>query len=403
MLKETAARILIGSFVSLMMLLPFVTLDYCLLAAGEDDLRMAEFYPCDALGYPEYHSARRTLAYFNVTLVNVGQELKNVCVCLAVQDELSVPIGYGQLNLTIAPNASTYCLISFFVPHWTYVGTATAYASVWADGTSNTTRSTQFWIEAQDVTPPAIRLLSPANLTYGTEHLPMIFTVNEAIDWACYSQNGQGNVTISGNTTLPSLANGQYRIVVYANDTSGNIGCSEDIHFTLLVIHDLTVVDLRCASMHVYRGRGVKISATVENKGNTAETFNVTAYAGSAYIGKLVITNLLPDNRKTIVFTWSTGGATYGNYTISAEADIVSGETNVTDNMLVDGTIKVTIPGDVDGDFKVASHDWALLAASYGSTPSSPRWNQDCDINGDDAVGPADFALLSAHFGEHYP
>ena len=37
-------------------------------------------------------------------------------------------------------------------------------------------------------------------------------------------------------------------------------------------------------------------------------------------------------NSTTITFTWNTTGVPYGNYTISAIATPVPGETNITDN-----------------------------------------------------------------------
>jgi len=104
-----------------------------------------------------------------------------------------------------------------------------------------------------------------------------------------------------------------------------------------------------------------------------------------------------------ITFTWNTTGIAYGNYTLNAMADTVPGETDTTDNTCLDGWIVVTIPGDINGDFRVGPADFALLSTSYGSTPGEPKWNPNADINSDGKVGPADFALLSAHYGQRYP
>jgi len=46
-----------------------------------------------------------------------------------------------------------------------------------------------------------------------------------------YSLNGQTNVTTLGNTTLTSLVDGEYSVVVYANNTAGNMGASGTIMF----------------------------------------------------------------------------------------------------------------------------------------------------------------------------
>jgi hypothetical protein len=85
---------------------------------------------------------------------------------------------------------------------------------------------------------PAIRVLSPEWKEYTTSSVPLIFTVDEPTDWIGYSLDGQANVTITGNTTLTELSIGWHNIMVYANDTSGNMGFSDPasadwVHFAI--------------------------------------------------------------------------------------------------------------------------------------------------------------------------
>jgi len=85
---------------------------------------------------------------------------------------------------------------------------------------------------AQDSIPPTIHILSPENKTFYPENnVSLIFTVDEPTDWMGYSLNGQTNVTTLGNTTLTSLVDGEYSVVVYANNTAGNMGASDTIMF----------------------------------------------------------------------------------------------------------------------------------------------------------------------------
>ena len=82
--------------------------------------------------------------------------------------------------------------------------------------------------------PPTITILSPENKTYAVNaSIPLTFTVDEFASWIGYSLNGQPNATITGNTTLPALSDGRHRVVVYANDTFGNMGASDIMHFTV--------------------------------------------------------------------------------------------------------------------------------------------------------------------------
>jgi len=82
-----------------------------------------------------------------------------------------------------------------------------------------------------DTAPPTICILSPENKTFAVNHVPLIFTVNESLSWMCYSLDDQPNVTITQNTTLTGLLDGTHRVVVYANDTFGNMGASEMVYF----------------------------------------------------------------------------------------------------------------------------------------------------------------------------
>jgi len=74
--------------------------------------------------------------------------------------------------------------------------------------------------------PPAISIQSPENKTYTISHVPLKFTVDQTTSWIGYSLDGQANVTITGNTTLSDLSDGSHHLIVYANDTFGNMGQS---------------------------------------------------------------------------------------------------------------------------------------------------------------------------------
>jgi PKD repeat protein len=68
-------------------------------------------------------------------------------------------------------------------------------------------------------------ILSPENKTYAmSTGIPLTFTVDETTGWIGYNLDGQANVTITGNATLPTLSDGPHYVFVYANDTVGNMG-----------------------------------------------------------------------------------------------------------------------------------------------------------------------------------
>ena len=89
--------------------------------------------------------------------------------------------------------------------------------------------------------PPVISILSPENTTYTNSRVALSFTLNEAADWIGYSLDDQTNATITGNTTISYIADGAHSIVVYANDTSGNVGRSNTVNFTVQDVTSPTI------------------------------------------------------------------------------------------------------------------------------------------------------------------
>jgi len=90
---------------------------------------------------------------------------------------------------------------------------------------------THEWHEAEQ---PLMTILSPEYKTYAVSSgIPLTFMVDRPADWIGYSLNGQANVTITGNATLPTLPDGHHYVAVYANDTYGNMGTSNVVRFTV--------------------------------------------------------------------------------------------------------------------------------------------------------------------------
>jgi len=89
---------------------------------------------------------------------------------------------------------------------------------------------------------PSFSTLSLENKTYDISDVPLIFTLSEPVSQLTYSIDGKENVTISGNTTLTGLANGDHNITLYAKDENGNTGVSETIYFNVEVPFPTTMV-----------------------------------------------------------------------------------------------------------------------------------------------------------------
>jgi hypothetical protein len=250
----------------------------------------------------------------------------------------------------------------------------------------------------------------------------------------------QANVTVRNNGTLPlSFAN----LAVYANSTLmatytvSDLRCDEDINVnTALVLpkgnyvitayaaglpdevdtsnnartagvynhYDIATSAVAASKTVVGQGYSASVNVTIKNQGNFTETFNVTVYANATVIGLENVT-LPASSSTTITFTWNTTGFAYGNYTTSAVADTVPGEVDTTDNTYTEGTVLITIPGDITAPWLYVQYlDLGrVIGTAYGKKPNSPYYDPNADLNGDQYIQYLDLGILLAHYGQHYP
>jgi hypothetical protein len=167
--------------------------------------------------------------------------------------------------------------------------------------------------------------------------------------------------------------------------------------------HDIAVTNITPYKTSIGQGYSCNITVTVENLGGYLETFNVTLYANiTKYVTSQNVT-LTSGNFVNTTFAWNTTGFAYGSYNISAYAWPVPGETNTTNNNCTGGVVKVTILGDINGDFGCNLSDLTLLAKAYNTKPGDAKWNPNADINGDGTCGLSDLTIMAHHYNTHYP
>jgi hypothetical protein len=135
---------------------------------------------------------------------------------------------------------------------------------------------------------------------------------------------------------------------------------------------------------------GCDVNVSVANQGFHNDTFDVTLYANQTVIGKQTTTLLVGQN-KTLTYNWNTAGFALGDYTLSARID--------SNAPFIGQSIRVTKPGDVNGDGPVDIFDAIQLANTFGLTPMNPTWNPNADINNDKIVDIFDAIILANNFG----
>jgi len=111
---------------------------------------------------------------------------------------------------------------------------------------------------------------------------------------------------------------------------------------TVVVFHDIAVKNIALSATNVYTGTVVGIDVAVKNYGNYTESFSVSIYYDETVIGSQWVTDLEAASELTLNFEWNTTGVQPDmSYTVKAEVSEVLGETNLKNNVLVDGVVRV--------------------------------------------------------------
>ena len=207
------------------------------------------------------------------------------------------------------------------------------------------------------------------------------------------------------NTT--GVTHGNYTIFARINPVQGEIDTADNTRIggTVTVgIPDVAVKNVSSSKTIVHKGYPVDIYVEVRNEGTLSATFNVTAYFDSTKIGTQTVT-LTPNTNVTLAFPWNTASVPYGYYTISANASLVLGETDLADNSLTNGTVMLTIPGDINGDQVVDIADSAKISVHYYYPPyiiGPLGYHPNADINSDGNVDVSDAAIVNANWNKSW-
>jgi hypothetical protein len=167
--------------------------------------------------------------------------------------------------------------------------------------------------------------------------------------------------------------------------------------------HDNAMQNVGTLKNYVGQGYSLHIIVTTANQGGCTETFNVTAYANTTSIATQTVT-LASGNSTILTFAWNTAGFAEGYYNISAYAWPVINETDIDNNNLTDGQVKVVVPGDVNGDGIVNMQDiYTGLILHFMCMRGDPGYVANSDIYDDGIINMQDIYIAILHFMQTDP
>ena len=197
------------------------------------------------------------------------------------------------------------------------------------------------------------------------------------------------------------LEEGNYTVTLNVTDSEGFWNTTSRI-IRVKITRDIAVTGIQCLDM-IYSDWTVTIKTVVKNKGNTAETFNVTAYYDSFVIDVLTITQLPAFETSTLTFTWNTAGIIIpANYTIKAEADTIPDEINVTNNVFLYEPVLARMLGDVRYDRLIDIFDVVKVTGIYGTVNGEPEWDIQADLKLDGIIDIFDVVKVTGIYGTTY-
>jgi parallel beta-helix repeat protein len=197
-------------------------------------------------------------------------------------------------------------------------------------------------------------------------------------------------------------------------DMESNVIYGETNHLSIFGVHSVLIHDLSIFGVHAYKtciGRGytLRIDVDVMDEGDFAENFDATLdlTCGDVTILSIFGVHTGSQDTMTISFYWNTANNALGTYTITAHVPTVPYEINTANNDYTDGTVKVTIAGDVNGDGIVNIKDASIIGSNWGKHPLPPwpPWPPiiifNADINGDGNINIMDATLVGLNWLKH--
>ncbi len=295
----------------------------------------------------------------NITTVSSdpdsGQEF-TLWVCNTNSATSSGCGGTEYCNATTTANAS--CTFTSETDSATHIW----YAFIYDEQGEAATNNPQTGSYITDSTSPTLAVVSPTNSSTITQSsLTLTVLGSESLNWAGYSINGGTNITmnnISGtqwSATNSSIADGDYNVTFYGNDSYGNFGSSAITFFTIdTAVPDTTAPEITIISPlnnTYYTSAGVLFNVSSDenlvwagysiNEGALSDLTNNTGTVWNATI-------TLTEGQKNITMYGNDSSGNQGNDSLMIYVDLTNpGIVSFTCNATINDNENISCSGNV--------------------------------------------------------
>jgi len=353
------------------------------IASQEWGIEILSVQPCDQGGNPKQNFERGKWSYFKATVKNNEIWDQTVLITTNAYDSSLIPLGLGIFNKTIMGGSTvTFGPAGVWIAEWASVGNAPVYANVYTGWPENGGR------------PYSPEKMGNFTIIESGNGEPPDNPIPEQL-----IQNGAYEMRFCLG---PEPFNATYLVSVSAY-YQGYIA-SNSITFLVQSINFRNVAVTDIGPDAVYNNWVAEIAVVVKNIGTLfiMEDLTVIAYVNDSLIGSETVSELDVNQQKTVTFEWDTSGISpLTIHTIRANVTVLAGETNTTDNGLID-LMTVKLLGDVIFDRIIDISDVVSLTSIYRSREGEPDWNREMDLILDGVIDIADVVTVTGIYRETY-
>lgn len=308
-----------------------------------------------------------------IGLRNIAMTEKNITLAITLLDSLGLYVDSKELSNIIVPANGTisYTSLTLSIPNNATLGGATIYTNVYTapitmGGVSYCPqRTSDFSIVEHDIAISSVKTSKDTVFIGETVYID-VTVINNGREAESFTVSVYINETLLGTGDINALqstsditirytwdtnpfSEGNYSINAFASPVPGEVDFSDNLFLDGIVqvrsrTHDIAILNVVPSASLVYKGSDISISVLVKNNGDTTESFNLIVYYDNTIINVMSVEILDAGAPRTLVFNWNTNEVSRGNYTISAHATPVQGETHTDDNTYVDGYVLVANP-----------------------------------------------------------